>query len=157
MDAFDLKLLDALQRDGRLTNMELAELVGLSPSQCSRRRMLLEQSGIIASYHAELSPEGVGLEVTAFIRVELDAHSPENARRFLDLINGLDEVQEAYALTGESDYLIKVLVPTLTALSRLLADVFLPHPAVARVRSSIALDCLKKTRRAPLAHLRKPR
>lgn len=67
MDAFDLKLLDALQRDGRLTNMELAELVGLSPSQCSRRRMLLEQPGIIASYHAELSPEGVGLEVTAFI------------------------------------------------------------------------------------------
>ena len=157
MDAFDLDLLDALQRNGRMTNNELAEQVRLSPSQCSRRRAQLEQDGVIAGYHAELSGAAIGLEVSAFVRMALHTHSPENAKRFLDLINSLDEVQEAYALTGESDYLVKIIVPSLAALSRLLADVFLPNPAVANVRSSIVLDCLKRTRRAPLAHLRAAR
>ncbi len=154
MDDFDIKLLRALQDDGRLTNNELADKVGLSASQCSRRRAALEASGVIASYHAMLSAEALGLDVLVFVQVTLATHSPENAQRFLRLVEGLDEVQEAYSLTGESDYLVKLSVPTLRDLSRLLADVFLAHPSVAHVRSAIVLDRLKQTSRLSLAHVR---
>jgi DNA-binding Lrp family transcriptional regulator len=153
MDQFDVKLLDALQQDGRLTNYDLAERVGLSASQCSRRRSALEEAGIIASYHARLSTGGIGLDVVAFVQVTLAAHSPENSKRFLRLVEGLDEVQEAYALTGDADYLIKLAVPDLKGLSRILNEIFLPHESVAHVRSSIVLDRLKQTLRLPLGHL----
>jgi DNA-binding Lrp family transcriptional regulator len=153
MDQFDIKLLDALQQDGRLTNYDLAERVGLSASQCSRRRSALEEAGIIASYHARLSTGGIGLDVVAFVQVTLAAHSPENSKRFLRLVEGLDEVQEAYALTGDADYLIKLAVPDLKGLSRILNEIFLPHESVAHVRSSIVLDRLKQTLRLPLGHL----
>jgi len=155
MDQFDIRLLDALQEDGRLTNYDLAERVGLSASQCSRRRSALEAAGIIASYHARLSTDGVGLGVVVFVQVTLARHSPENSQRFLRLVEGLSEVQEAYALTGDADYLIKLAVPDLKALSRILNEVFLPHESVAHVRSSIVLDRLKQTSRLPLGHLAK--
>ena len=154
MDIFDLRMLQALQDDGRLTNNDLAERVGLSASQCSRRRAALEESGVIASYHAHLSSEALGLDVLVYVQVTLATHSPDNARRFKELVDGLEEVQEAYSLTGDTDYLVKLAVPTLKVLSRLLADVFLPHPAVAHVRSSIVLDRVKQTNRLPLQHLK---
>jgi DNA-binding Lrp family transcriptional regulator len=153
MDDFDVKLLDALQSDGRLTNYDLAERVGLSASQCSRRRTALEQAGVIASYHAQLSADALGLGVTVFVQVRLATHSPENSKRFVRLIDSLDEVQEAYALTGDADYMVKLTVPDLRALSHILNDVFLPHQSVAHVHSSIVLDRLKQSARLPLAHL----
>jgi DNA-binding Lrp family transcriptional regulator len=153
MDASDLKLLAALQDDGRLTNYDLAERVGLSASQCSRRRAALEQAGVIASYHAHLSPDALGLGITAFVQVTLATHSPDNSKRFVELIANQEEVQEAFSLTGEADYLVKLAVPDLKALSRLLNDVFLPHGSVAHVRSSIVLDRLKQTPKLPLSHL----
>jgi DNA-binding Lrp family transcriptional regulator len=153
MDEFDVKLLRALQDDGRLTNYELAERVGLSASQCSRRRAALEASGVIDSYHASLSAVALGLGVIAFVQVTLATHSPDNSKRFAKLIEGLDEVQEAYSLTGEADYLVKMALPDLGALSRILSEVFLPHTSVAHVRSSIVLDRLKQTTRLPLRHL----
>jgi DNA-binding Lrp family transcriptional regulator len=152
MDDADIRILRALQDDGRLANHELAEKAGLSPSQCSRRRSALEASGVIARYHATLSPEAVGLDVLVFVQVTLATHSPDNARRFMALVESLDEVLEAYSLTGEADYLVKMAVPNLKHLSRLLADVFLPHPSVAHVRSSIVLDRLKQTNRLPLKY-----
>ena len=103
MDGFDVKLLAALQDDGRLTNNELGEKVGLSASQCSRRRAALEQDGVIEGYHAALSPEALGLAVLAFVQVRLATHTPDNSRRFRDLVARTAEVQEAYALTGEAD------------------------------------------------------
>jgi DNA-binding Lrp family transcriptional regulator len=157
MDAFDLKLLDALQEDGRLTNFELADKVGLSPSQCSRRRAQLEQNGVIAGYHAHLAAEAVGLDVTVFVQVTLATHSPANAQRFRRLIASLPEVQEAYALTGEADYLVKLTVRDLKALARILNEVFLPHESVAHVRSSIVLERLKQTTVLPLGPGSEPR
>lgn len=156
MDDADIRILRALQDDGRLGNNELAEKVGLSASQCSRRRTALEQAGVIASYHADLSPEALGFDVLVFVHVTLATHSPDNAKRFVALVASLDEVQEAYSLTGESDYLVKMSVPTLKDLSRLLAEVFLPHESVAHVRSSIVLDRLKQNNRLPLKYLRTP-
>ncbi len=154
MDAFDIKILAALQGDGRLTNAELAEKAGLSPSQCSRRRSALEEAGVIASYRATLSPEALGLEVLVFVQVTLATHSPDNAARFLALVERLEEVQEAFSLTGEADYLVKIAVPTLKDLARLLSDVFLAHPSVAHLRSSIVLNRLKESGGLPLSHLR---
>jgi DNA-binding Lrp family transcriptional regulator len=154
MDTFDLKLLDALQADGRLTNNDLAERVGLSASQCSRRRQALEETGIIASYHAHLAPDAIGLAMVVFVQVKLATHSPDNSRKFKALIDRLDAVQEAYSLTGASDYLVKLAVPDLKALSHILNDVLLAHPSVQHVQSSIVLDRLKQTSRLPLDHLR---
>jgi DNA-binding Lrp family transcriptional regulator len=94
-----------------------------------------------------------GLDVLAFVQIRLAAHSPRNSKHFKELIESLPEVQEAYSLTGESDYLVKLSVPNLTALSRILNDVFLPHGSVASVHSSIVLDRLKATNRLPLSHL----
>jgi DNA-binding Lrp family transcriptional regulator len=153
MDDFDVKLLGALQDDGRLTNYDLAERVGLSASQCSRRRSALEDAGVIGSYHAALSAQALGLDVIVFVQVTLATHSPDNSKRFAKLIDGLEEVQEAYSLTGEADYLVKLAVPDLKALSHILNDVFLPHESVAHLRSSIVLDRLKQTMQLPLGHL----
>jgi DNA-binding Lrp family transcriptional regulator len=153
MDEFDLKLLNALQEDGRMTNNELAEKIGLSASQCSRRRAALEESGIIESYHAVLSAEAIGFDVLAFIQVGLATHSPDSAQAFVKLISAIDEVQEAFSLTGEADYLVKLAVPDLKTLSRIISDVFLPHRSVAHVRSSVVLDRIKQTTRLPLHYL----
>ncbi len=154
MDAVDLRLLDALQENGRLTNQELAERIGLSASQCSRRRTALEESGVIASYHALLAEERVGLAVTAFVEVSFSAHTPENAESFFRLVEGAPQIQEAYSLTGDADYLLKLTVPDLKALSHILNAVLLPHKSVARLRSFVVLERLKRTTRAPLGHLR---
>ena len=142
IDEFDLRILKALQEDGRLTNQELADLVGLSPSQCSRRRIALEDAGIIECYRACLSGSALGLDLTVIIEVSLAMHSPDNAKRLADLLCAMDEVQEAYALTGEADYMIKLVVPDLKRLSQILNDVFLPHEGVARLRSSIVLESI---------------
>ena len=81
IDLFDLRILDALQRDGRLTNAELAGLVGLSASQCSRRRSALEETGIIRSYHAHLSPEALGLNLLAFVQIRFSSHRDRKSTR----------------------------------------------------------------------------
>ncbi len=153
MDGFDLKLLAALQADGRLTNFELAERVGLSASQCSRRRAALEAGGAIESYHAHLSAEALGFGVLAIVQVTLATHSPHNSARFVKLIDSVPEVQEAYSLTGEADYLVKLAVRDLKALSRILNEVFLRHESVAHLRSSIVLDRLKQSTMLPLERL----
>jgi DNA-binding Lrp family transcriptional regulator len=153
MDEFDIKLLNALQAEGRLTNNELADRIGLSASQCSRRRAALEESGVIESYHAVLAAEAVGLDVLVFIQVGLATHSPDSAQAFVRLVDGIEEVQEAFSLTGDADYLVKMAVPDLKTLSRILNDVFLPHRSVARVHSYVVLDRVKQTTRLPLRYL----
>jgi DNA-binding Lrp family transcriptional regulator len=153
MDEFDIKLLKALQEEGRLTNNELAERIGLSASQCSRRRAVLEESGVIESYHAVLSAEAVGLDVLVFIQVGLAAQSPDSGQAFVKLIDGIDEVQEAFSLTGDADYLVKMVVPDLKVLSRILNNVLLPHRSVAHVHSYVVLDRVKQTTQLPLRYL----
>jgi DNA-binding Lrp family transcriptional regulator len=153
MDDFDVKLLKALQEDGRLTNNELAERIGLSASQCSRRRAALEDSGVIESYHAVLSAEAIGLGVLVFIQVSLATQSPDSGQAFIRLVNGLEEVQEAFSLTGDADFLIKMAVPDLKTLSHILNDVLLPHRSVARVHSYVVLNRVKQTTQLPLRYV----
>ncbi|HEU0146178.1 MAG TPA: Lrp/AsnC family transcriptional regulator [Bradyrhizobium sp.] len=154
LDPFDLKILAALQDDGRLTNQELADLAGLSASQCSRRRMRLEQDGVISGYRAELSSEALGFELIAFIQITLATHSPDNAKKFRSLVNRVDDIQDAYALTGDSDYLLKVVLRDLKSLSDIVNNVLMPHQSVAHVRSSIVLDRLKESAKLPLSAIK---
>lgn len=150
LDQFDLKLLAALEADGRLTNAELADKVGLSASQCSRRRIRLEETGIIEGYSARLNAGRLGIGLLALVQVSMSPHSKENAKKFSDFVSTVEEIQEAYALTGDSDYLLKVLVPDLKNLSRIINDLILPHANVSHVKSSIVLTTLKDTHHLPL-------
>lgn len=154
MDETDLKLLQALQEDCRIANKELAERIGLSSSRCSRRRILLEKAGIITGYHAAVSNRAVGLDFLVFIQVSLATQAPNSAQAFTTLISDMDEVQEAFSLTGDADYLVKVVVPDLETLSRVINDVFLPHRSVGRLRSSVVLERVKETAKLPLRHSR---
>jgi DNA-binding Lrp family transcriptional regulator len=94
-----------------------------------------------------------GLDVLVFVQVSLATQSPDSGQAFAKLIRGLEEVQEAYSLTGEADFLVKLVVPDLKTLSRILNDVFLPHRSVGHVRSSVVLDRVKQTTQLPLRHL----
>jgi DNA-binding Lrp family transcriptional regulator len=150
LDVFDLKILEALQKDGRLTNNELAERIALSASQCSRRRSRLEAEGYIQGYQARLNRQKVGLDLLVVISVTLATHNRDNARRFAALVNDLPEVLEAYALTGEMDYHLTVATRGLSGLSRFVNDVLLPHDSVQHVKTSIVLDTLKSFEGLPL-------
>jgi DNA-binding Lrp family transcriptional regulator len=153
MDQFDRKILQELQRDARLTNNDLSDKVNLSPSQCSRRRIQLEEAGYIRGYFAGLDRLKLGLGIINIITVTLGTHNRDNARRFANLINQLPEVLEAHALTGEMDYMLKVVTPDLKALSGFVNDVLLPHDSVRHVKSAIVLDTLKETHELPLSQV----
>lgn len=150
LDTIDWRLIDVLQRDASLTNGAIAEEIGLSPSQVSRRRQRLEQAGVVRGYRALIDPASVGLGIVVFIHVALNTHSRDNARRFRDLVRLTPAVLEAHALTGEADYLLKVAVGDLKELSLLVNEILLPHESVARLRSEIALETLKEPGLLPL-------
>lgn len=110
IDDFDMKILTLLQANGRLTNQELSELVGLSASQCSRRRIGLEQAQLIRGYHARLAPEAVGLGLVGLIEVSLITHAQEQIDSFHQMLEDVDAILDAYKTTGDADYLLKVAV-----------------------------------------------
>lgn len=150
IDQFDRKILALLQHDGRLTNNDLAERVNLSPSQCSRRRQRLEEEGLIRGYRAVLDRERLGFPLVNVISVTLSTHNRDNARRFSELIARLPQVQEAHALTGEMDYVLKVVTPDLRSLADFVNAVLLPHESVQHVKTAIVLETLKETGALPL-------
>lgn len=150
VDQFDRKILALLQADARLTNNELSEKVNLSPSQCSRRRQRLEEEGFVAGYRAVLNRDRLGFGLVNMVTVTLATHNRDNARRFAALLAGLPEVQEAHALTGEMDYILKVVTRDLKALSEFVNGVLLPHDSVQHVKTAIVLETLKETSALPL-------
>jgi Lrp/AsnC family transcriptional regulator, leucine-responsive regulatory protein len=150
LDQFDRKILALLQADGRLTNNDLSERVNLSPSQCSRRRQRLEEDGIIRGYRAVLDRDRLGFSLVNVISVTLATHNRDNAQRFAELVSRLPEVQEAHALTGEMDYILKVVTPDLKSLSEFVNGVLLPHESVQHVKTAIVLETLKETGSLPL-------
>ena len=150
LDQFDRKILSFLQADGRLTNNELSERVNLSASQCSRRRQRLEEDGFIQGYSARLDRDRLGFPLVNIISVTLATHNRDNAQRFAELLSRLPEVQEAHALTGEMDYILKVVTPDLKSLADFVNDILLPHESVQHVKTAIVLQTLKETTALPL-------
>jgi Lrp/AsnC family transcriptional regulator, leucine-responsive regulatory protein len=139
LDAIDRKILTLLQGNGRITNQELADTVGLSPSPCLRRVRQLEQAGVVANYVALLDPAAVGLGVTAFVRVRLGAQDDIQLARFESAIAEFSEVMECYLMTGDSDYQIRVLVSSLAEFEDFLRQKLTRLPGVSQVTSSFAL------------------
>lgn len=138
-DAIDRRILEALQGNGRMTNQELADQVGLSPSPCLRRVRQLEGTGVIERYVALVDPEAVGLSVTAFVRVRLDQQDDRHLAMFEEAVAGFSEVMECYLMTGEADYQLRVLVKSLGAFEDFLRHKLTKVPGVANVTTSFAL------------------
>lgn len=144
LDKTDLALLAALQKNAQLTAQELGEMLNLSASQAGRRRARLEAEGYVQSYTARLDAARLGLNVQGFVQVHLHSHGPDNSASFARLVRTQPEITSAWTLTGEADYLLRVYCEDLPALNRLIHELLLPHPAVARVHSQIVMDQLKQ-------------
>lgn len=151
LDDFDLNLLDRLQKDARITNVALAEAVHLSPAPCLRRVRDLETSGVIRGYVTLLNPEEVGLDISAFIQVSLEKQIAAELKVFEDRIKSYPEVMECYLMTGDSDYLLRVVVPDLKAFQRFIVEHLACIPHVSNIRSSITLKQVKYKTALPLA------
>ncbi|MGC9367971.1 MAG: Lrp/AsnC family transcriptional regulator [Paracoccaceae bacterium] len=143
LDETDCRLLAALQEDAHLTAQELGERLHLSASQAGRRRQRLEAEGYITGYAAKLDAARLGLDVQAFVQVQMATHDPEAAKSFQRLLRTQREIISAWTLTGEADYLLRVICEDLPALNRVIHEVLLPHPAVARVQSQIVMNQFK--------------
>lgn len=152
LDAIDRRILAALQAEGRMTYDELASRVGLSASAVLRRVKRLEESGVIAGYAALLAPQALGLGLTAYITVRLEKHRTGRnpMEGFAAAVQAWPEVVECSALTGEMDYLLRVLVRDMAHYSRFVMDHLLAHPAVQDCKTSFVLRQLKATTAVPL-------
>lgn len=150
LDPTDLRLLDHLQTDARITNVALAESASLSPAPCLRRVRDLEAAGVIRGYATLLDPEALGLHVSAFIQISLEKQVVNALRNFEETIAGYPEVMECYLMTGDSDYLLRVVAHDLKGLQSLIVDRLARLPNVANIRSSIALKQVKYKTALPL-------
>jgi len=149
IDKLDKAILRCLQKNGRETYDVIAEQVGLSPSAVLRRVKRLEEAGVIDRYVALVRPEAVGLGLTAYINVRLEKHSEVHKRNPMDLfrasVQNWPEVVECAALTGDMDYLLRVVVADMSHYSRFIMDTLLKHPSVEDCKTSFMLDRVKAT------------
>ena len=154
LDKIDKLILRSLQADGRATYDQISEQVSLSPSAVLRRVKRLEDSGVIARYVALVPPEAVGLGLTAYLNVRLEKHTESHKRNPMDVfrasVQTWPEVVECASLTGEMDYLLRVVVQDMAAYSRFIMDTLLKHPSVEDCKTSFVLDHVKATTALPL-------
>lgn len=143
LDRTDLRILQELQRDGRLAVVALAERVALSPTACQRRIERLEEAGIIARYTAVLDPGALGLEIQAFIQVRIERQSKDVTESFESAVRKLPEVRACYVMTGDLDFLLHVFVADLKAFSDFAMHRLIGLPGVKDVRSSLVLESIK--------------
>jgi Lrp/AsnC family leucine-responsive transcriptional regulator len=148
LDRTDRRILAELQRDGRLTNQELADRVSLSPSPCLRRVRRLEEEGYIRRYVALVDADKVGFGLVAYVTIRLNKHSGSSHAPMSDFardVQAWPEVVACYAMTGDMDYLLRIQVQDLAHFSRFAMDTLMQHPAVIDMRSSFALQKIKET------------
>jgi len=154
IDRTDRKILEHLQKDGSLTNQQLAEKVGLSPSPCLRRVRALEEAGIILRTATILDHKKLGLSLTAIILIGMDRHTPERFAAFEEQVSGYPEVQECYLITGQSaDYMLKVVVPDMDHYHQFLLNHITRIPGVSGVHSSFVLRRVLDSTALPLGYL----
>lgn len=154
LDDIDRRILECLQQDGRLSNADLAQQVGLSPSPCWRRVRALEEAGVVKGYAAQLDAKAVGLGVTVFMSVSLTTQVEKALQAFERAASDRPEVMECYLMTGDSDYLLRIVVPDLEAYERFVMD-FTKIAGIAQIRSSFALRTVKQGTALPLAGTRR--
>jgi Lrp/AsnC family transcriptional regulator, leucine-responsive regulatory protein len=156
LDPIDCRIVDALQEDGRLTNLELADRIGLSPSPCLRRVKRLERDGYISGYRAVLQRNRLGLGLTVFVGIKIGGHANVEAETFQETVIAMPEVVACHLVSGEADYLLEVVVPDLERYQQFLVGKLLALPIVRETRSNIAIQTLKSGAPLPLDHLGAP-
>lgn len=153
LDAIDTRIIAALQADGRQSNHQLAERIGLSPSPCLRRVKRLEREGYIEAYRAVLQRDRVGLGFTAFVTVKIEGHADVAADALQEAVVAMPEVVACHMVSGDSDYLLEVVVPDRESYQAFLVGKLLDLPIIKEVRSNIAIQPLKTAAPLPLGHL----
>ncbi len=143
LDMFDIAILNALQDDARASNVDVAELVNLSPSPCLRRTRMLEEAGIIRGYRAEIDRRAVGLELTIFVAFKVIRHTRENAKALEQALLDIPEVIACHMISGQADFLAEVVVENLAAYERLLTEKLLVLPQVTDIQSNFAIRSVK--------------
>ena len=143
LDSIDRRLLAELQDEGRVTNVELANRVGLTAPPCLRRVRALEESGVIRGYHADLDASKLGFAITVFAMVSLKSQAEESLRQFEDHMKGLPEVRECHMLNGEIDFILKCVAPDLSSFQSFLTEQLLKAENVANVKTSLVIRCAK--------------
>jgi Lrp/AsnC family leucine-responsive transcriptional regulator len=151
MDRTDIRILDTLQQDGRISNQALAIKVGISAAACWRRVRALEEEGVIASYAAILDRKRVNLDLCAFIHVSLSRHVRESTKSFEKAILERPEVLECFATTGDADFILRVVTASIETLDTFLEECLFALPQISQVRSHIALRELKFDTALPIA------
>lgn len=150
LDRYDRRILDALQKDGRISNVELAQKVTLSESACLRRVRALEQEGYISGYVALLDHKRLGRSGTVFVHIALRREEQSELAAFEKSVAQIPEVMECYLMTGEFDYLLRLVVADMADFERLHNEALTRLPGVARVNSSVAIRTIRKTTQLPI-------
>ncbi|MDN3646299.1 Lrp/AsnC family transcriptional regulator [Pontixanthobacter aestiaquae] len=145
LDRIDYAIIGALQKNGRLTNLELAEAVGLSPSPCLRRMRKLELANIITGYSAQVDGERYGLPITVFMEIRLQSHTHDIVMGFEKAVTALDNVLDCYVVSGATDYLLRVVLADLNHYDRFLRREIQVIPGIASIDSNFAIDKIKHT------------
>lgn len=156
LDRTDYRILHHLQNNARMSNTELADAVGLSPSPCLRRVKSLEAKGVIKRYAGIVDPKAVGLPISVFISVSLNRQERQALEEFESTVASYDEVMECYLMTGTSDYLLRVVVPELESYERFLADKLTRIKGIASIQSSFALKQVVYKTELPLNQNQQP-
>ena len=150
LDSIDRRLLAELQDEGRVTNVELAQRVGLTAPPCLRRVRSLEEAGVIKGYHADLEASQLGFAITVFAMVSLKSQAEEDLRGFEDHVKTLPEVRECHMLNGEIDFILKIVSKDLQSFQEFLTSKLTPAPNVASVKTSLTIRTSKQEPGVPL-------
>jgi Lrp/AsnC family leucine-responsive transcriptional regulator len=150
LDAIDRKILHAVQGNGKISMGELADMVGLSPSPCARRVRLLEKAGIIKGYAAIIDQKQVGLPISAFASIKLERQREEDLDRFEAMVSHWPEVLDCYLMTGQRDYLMRVVAADLEAYERFIKDKLTRLDNIASIETSFALGQVKRSQLLPI-------
>ena len=150
LDEVDVQLLSLLQKDGRITNADLAKTVGLSPPSVLQRVRVLEKSGLIRGYHALLDADRLGLRITALAMISLSLHQEQPIERFRKSVNEIPEVLECYHVSGEFDFLLKIVVRDIRAYEQLIRERLSKIKGIQQIKTSFVLANTKYTTQIPL-------
>jgi Lrp/AsnC family leucine-responsive transcriptional regulator len=150
LDRTEHRILEALQQEGRMSNVELAQAVGLSESPCLRRVRALEEQGVISGYSATIDQRRVGLQVTAFVQVQLEKHDDQKTQAFLEQVALERHIIECHAMSGAYDYLLKVVAQSMDHFSEIAMQGILRFPGVKGIESSFSLLTVKQAAPLPI-------
>lgn len=150
LDKIDKKILDILQTDGRITNAQLSKDIGLSPAPTLERVKKLENAGIIMSYHAKVNTEKINLGVTTYVMVSLKGHNKSNIDKFIEAIEGVDEIIECNHVTGSSDFILKVIAKDIPSYQKLMLEKVSEIEVVDSMQSMVILSTFKDSKRMPM-------